>query len=512
MQLGLKLHDFGERTAIALGSVSFLVVGFLLDIATVQELVVAILYNVPIALSGLSSSRRLTLYTVFGALTVNLVAGVFNALGGLDAVAILNRLMATLSFLLVGFLTRALRQRSAQVSRLQAGETQAEREHLLHALGDALSSSRTPAALLQRAAEVLREHLAAEAVVISGLERSRFHAPQYSAPLTAALKHAPLGESTSWLLALADGQDPPVAAGLDDTRPLLVGRVREPHHLAVLAVGAKAPAVTGKSYLGDAVRELGKLLERAELLASLERQRTELERQNGVIRDLVYAFSHDLRTPLIANAMNMRLALEGAYGELSADYQSVLNNGLSANEDLLELADSLLLVARFESGEPPGETDAVEFRGLLEESVARLYPVLSDKDVRVTLHAPTELSILGRAAELRRVVQNLLDNAVKFSPEGGSVSVALQRDEESLSAQGVTLSVCDSGPGVPEALLPHLFERFSHGKAGGGSGLGLYLAQQLVAGHGGTLRYTPRPEGGSCFSVWLPVALEAISV
>lgn len=260
------------------------------------------------------------------------------------------------------------------------------------------------------------------------------------------------------------------------------------------------------------LRDLGSLLERARLLENLERQRTELARRNGVIRDLVYAFSHDLRTPLIANAMNMRLALEGAYGELSDEYKSVLHNGLSANEDLLELADSLLLVARIESGENLESPQTVDLATLLRQTLERLKPLIQEKTVKLVLAAPNEFRALGRATELRRVFQNLLDNAVKFSPPGGIVEITLSRDDSDLSAQGAILSVCDSGHGVAEAVLPRLFERFSHGRAGGGSGLGLYLSKQIVAGHGGEIRYTPRELGGSCFTVWLPLAKEAVTV
>ncbi len=509
MRLGsARLPRLDDQAVAALGSVSFLLIGFLLDVATTQELVVAILYNVPIALSGLGASRRLTLYTIAGALGVNLVAGIFNAQGGVDTIAVLNRVLAALSFLLVGFMTWALRQSSARVADLQASETRAEREHLLHDLAEALGNTLKTDALLGRTAEVLRQQLRADALIITGVEGNRFSAPQYSDPPAAVFAQARIGEQATWLVALAERHDPPVAGGLEDTHELLVGVVK-PQALVVLALDAKAK--DSKLYLGEVLRDLSSLLERARLLENLERQRTELARRNGVIRDLVYAFSHDLRTPLIANAMNMRLALEGAYGELSHDYQNVLHNGLSANEDLLELADSLLLVARIESGENLGHPQVVDLATLLRQTRERLKPLAQEKNVQLVLTSPDEFRALGRATELRRVFQNLLDNAVKFSPPGESVQITLSRDDSDLSAQGATLSVCDSGPGVAGAVLPRLFERFSYGRAGGGSGLGLYLSKQIVAGHGGEIRYTPGETGGSCFTVWLPLAQEAVT-
>ncbi len=494
---------------IAAGTALFLLLGFVLDLATAQELVVAIIYNVPIAISGLSSQRRLLRYTTAAALLLNVSAGVINGLGGVDTVSILNRVIASLSYLLVFFMTSSLRASSMRLAALQASEARATREHLLHAFLRDLGHALTPDALLEDATRVLRRQLRAEAVVISACEGNRFSGPQYADPPPAALRYARSGSPLPWLAALARTQESPVASGQEEGHDLLVGLLGEPRALVCVVVGSGREDAA--VYAGDALRELGNLLERTELLEHLERQRAELARRNGTFRDLVYAFSHDLRTPLIANAMNMRLALEGAYGVFGEEYRRVLQNGLSANEDLLELADALLLVARLESGEALSVPGAVDFVALLHETLARLEPVIAAQAVQVDLDAPSELRLLGNAAELRRVCQNLLDNAVKFSPPGGRVRVQVQRDDTDLSAQGVTLSVCDEGPGVAETVLPHLFERFSHGRAGGGSGLGLYLAQKIVVGHGGTVHYAPGEHGGSCFSLWLPIAPEAVT-
>lgn len=207
----------------------------------------------------------------------------------------------------------------------------------------------------------------------------------------------------------------------------------------------------------DHRRILAPLLERPVLFENFDQGRAELERRNGVIRDLVYAFSHDLRTPLIANTMNMRLALEGAFGQLSPEYRRTLENGLSANEDLLELADSLLLVARFESG----------------ETLARLEPVLQEKGVRVELEAPAQLKVLGRPAELRRVFQNLLDNAAKFSPRGGVVTVRLVFDDAYTSARGAPRGArpWTGGPTIPTGpAVWALFAGTSEGRTVYGTG------------------------------------------
>ena len=408
-------------------------------------------------------------------------------------------------------MTRALRRTSGRLADLEKSELQAEREHKLHRLTTELGGTLRPQAFLQRTCEVLRELLEADAVVVSGVAHNRFVAPQSSDPPSAALVHARAGERVPWLVTVAPSYSPAVAAGRVDARPLTVGHLRrdEAPDLALLAVRAGADDAT--PFLGEALRDLEPLLERAALLENLDRQRTELERRNGVIRDLVYAFSHDLRTPLIANAMNMRLALDGAFGALSPEFERTLENGLSANEDLLELADSLLFVARHESGEALGAPEPVSLPTLLRQAAARLEPVLEERQLRVELGVPAELKVLGRPAELRRVFQNLLDNAAKFSPRGGVVEVNLVADDDATSAQGARLEVSDRGAGISSALQPRLFGRFSHDRAGGGTGLGLYLARQIVTEHGGDVRYRPREGGGSVFTVWLPIAKDAVT-
>jgi signal transduction histidine kinase len=109
------------------------------------------------------------------------------------------------------------------------------------------------------------------------------------------------------------------------------------------------------------------------------------------------------------------------------------------------------------------------------------------------------------------MIQNLLDNAIKFSPEGKSVEVVLKRHDESSSAQGLQLEILDRGAGIAKEQQQRLFQRFSSGKAGGGIGLGLYLAKQITETHGGRIRYEAREGGGSRFVVWLPLAAEIVT-
>ncbi|WP_291427075.1 sensor histidine kinase KdpD [Deinococcus sp.] len=218
-----------------------------------------------------------------------------------------------------------------------------------------------------------------------------------------------------------------------------------------------------------------------------------------VLRDLVYAFSHDLRTPLLANGMNMRSALAGAYGELPAEYRANLQNGLAANETLLALADQLLLVAKYESGEnAQDDTQSVNLRDLVVSVLSDLKPRAQAKALTFDT-ALSGVTVQGRKHDLRRAVQNLLDNAVKFSPPDGTVWVTLSAEYDE-----AVLTVRDQGRGVSAEQQARLFQRFRGSGAGSGSGLGLYLTRRIAEAHGGSVRYHRRADARSEFTLTLP--------
>ncbi len=473
----------------ALALLSALLIGgvFLADVMTPQALVVAILYNVPIALTTLAFSPRLTTAMTLLALLANVGAGVMNAQqgGGFNPTAILNRLLSTLSFFLVALLSLQAAQSSSRLAEVRLEERRTKRERQLRQLVEDLSGPLTPTELLERSAKVLRNFLEADAAAVVTLKGREWGERVYATP-------------KGW--AIPEGVPPasqkPVRHLILSGRSFLCGQFR-PDLLLLLENTRLEGAAT---LLSELIPALQALLGKAELFARLQRQQTELTRRNIVIRDLVYAFSHDLRTPLMANAMNMRLALEGAYGELPEDLRKNLKNGLEANQDLLELADQLLLVARFESGEDPPPKALLDLAKLVREGVERLDGLWKERGLRVEITTPEHLEIAGREGELRRLVQNLLDNAARFAPPGSPVEVRLEQVGDL-----AVLDVSDRGPGIPPETRERLFARFSSNRAGGGKGLGLYLAHQIAESHGGTIRYFERSDGGSLFRVELPL-------
>ncbi len=355
-----------------------LAIAWIADLFTPQPVVVSILLNIPIALSALTRRRSVTIASVAGALLCNATAGWYDAYHeayAWDVVAIANRLMSSLSFLLVGYLT--------------------------------LSA--------QRAAE---------------------------------------------------------------------------HASEVAAKEARGALLASKN----------------EALAAANR---ELAERGDFIRDIMYALSHDLRTPLAAAGMTMRQAREGAYGPLPEAYRDVLERSIKSSDELQRLAETLLLVARYESGDRAAARDTVDLCRLAEAVVRDLAPLAESKQIVLTVSESARMSANGDESELRRALMNLTANALTWTPKGGHVSLRVGR-----LGSDTLVAVDDDGYGVPEKLRETLFERFSSAasRRGGGTGLGLYLVRRVAESHGGSVSYEARLPRGSRFALHLPRVCETADV
>ena len=495
---------------ITLWSILLLVIGFVIDIITPQELVIAITYNIAIALAGLVLSRRFTYGMVAAALIANIMAGIVNAgQGGYEPIAVVNRILTGLSILLVGYMTLELSRSTTRLTTLGFEQARTEREDALRKFFAEVSGPFRPQDFLERTASELRKLLKADSVVITGLSQNRFSLPRACDPYISSWSS--LGEKAPWIVAATPTNDTQTFSARMDTDIVTVGRWHRQNDYDLIILARRPKVNQAGIVLSEVLRNLEPLYERARLLEDTDKQNAELARRNMVIRDLVYAFSHDIRTPLMANAMNIKQALKGAFGDLPEDYKQILHNGLSANKDLLDLADSLLLVARYESGEEAPQSTTVDVAALLGDVVAQQLAMAEARHIIVSIDAPTTLTMLGRDNELKRVIQNLLSNAIKFSPDGGHVEVILKRHDDSSSVQGLQLDFLDTGAGIFKEQEARLFQRFSSGKAGGGIGLGLYLARKIIEAHGGHISYEHRAGGGSRFVVWLPLASEIVT-
>ncbi len=490
---------------------------FLLDALTPNRLVFGILFAAPIALSGLAGKPSTTRLMIFLALIANVLAGVVNGLaGGWSAYDVANRVLSLLSALLVGFLTLRFREASTRAALLDAEEYRAQHERALRELTQAVSGPYDQAAFLDRAAQALMEFAGADSVVLGAVSKAVLR-PPYSAASPDGKVNAglpipglpvPGQRLPTPFLARPAGSGLVWAVQGGDT---LLARLPRPGDDDILMLMNSARVSVGE--VEHAVSVLRPLLERTRLLEELQDNHARLERHNGVIRELVYAFSHDLRTPLIANAMTMQNALKGAYGPLPEDYLQTLRNGLDANAALLELAEKLLLVAKYEAGEPSPDPTVLDLRDLALGTVAQMEGLARERGVTLEAHLEESARVLGQRGELRRAVQNVLENAVKFSPPGGTVRLSLA----SIDGQA-ELQVSDEGPGLSAGAERQMYQRFRGrgpvgdlspsglGRSGlGGTGLGLYLTQQVMAAHSGEVHYSRTQSARTVFSLRLPL-------
>lgn len=247
--------------------------------------------------------------------------------------------------------------------------------------------------------------------------------------------------------------------------------------------------------------EVGRLVET--LNAMLARIEHGMEAQRRFTADA----SHELRSPLSRLRTELELALRRP--REPAAYVQTLRSALDEVESLSLLVEELLVLARIDAGQEREAAETVALDRLAEEAVRRLEPMARERGIRLRLEllAPVAVRVARGAANL--ALANLLDNALKFSPDGGTVHVDVFAPPGSGEA---VVRIADHGPGIRSDELPHLFERFYRGAGARsdettpGLGLGLALSQAVVQGHGGRIEAMNAPGGGARFELRLPLA------
>jgi len=238
----------------------------------------------------------------------------------------------------------------------------------------------------------------------------------------------------------------------------------------------------------------------------LAKNNAELSRLNDQKSRFLGMAAHDLRNPLEVILTYSEFLLEEAAPALDHDQVMFVETIRSSSEFMLRLVEDLLDLAKIESGKLELDLGRVDLGALVERSVGLNRVLAAKKGTTVRLdRGEGELPMVIDPVKVEQVLNNLIGNAVKFSPPGSSVEVRLAPGEEGR----VVLAVADQGPGVPPDELDRLFRPFERTRVrstGGekSTGLGLAIVKRIVEGHGGAIRVENRPEGGAVFSVSLP--------
>ncbi len=214
-------------------------------------------------------------------------------------------------------------------------------------------------------------------------------------------------------------------------------------------------------------------------------------------RRLLADISHELRTPLTVLQGNLEGLLDGIY---QAD-ESRLESLLEETRMMSRLIDDLRTLADAESGTLRLQREPTDLSELAREVIASFQGQAQANGIALSVDAAPDLPVVEvDPARIRQVLTNLVANALRYTSAGGSIRVQCERQDKI-----ITVKVSDTGRGIPEQDLPHIFERYTKSSDSRGSGLGLAIAKDLVAAHGGTITAKSQPGQGTSIAFTLPL-------
>jgi heavy metal sensor kinase len=213
--------------------------------------------------------------------------------------------------------------------------------------------------------------------------------------------------------------------------------------------------------------------------------------------------SHELRTPLTI----LQLELEGMAQDHRRDAALVdqMGSALEETHRMSRIVESLLAISRLDAGEVKMDKTRLDLGDLAASTADEMRLLAEEKSIRLRTHAAVSIQVEGDRTRLQQVIVNLIDNAIKYTQEGGTVEIRVGQEGNT-----AILEVSDDGPGIPAHALPHVFERFyradkARSRASGGAGLGLSIVKAICAAHNAEVKVSSQEGRGSCFRVELPM-------
>ena len=250
------------------------------------------------------------------------------------------------------------------------------------------------------------------------------------------------------------------------------------------ALSRRVPVASTHDELGHLARTFNTMVDRIEALIVAMREMTD-------------NLAHDLRSPLARIRANSEMAL--ANGESQS---ALIASTIEECDRLMELIDTTLDIAEAESGATRLKLGEVNLSLLTLDACDMFKPAAEDRHIQLTARVPDRCVLAADRHRLQRILANLIDNAIKYTPKDGRIDLRLREDEGR-----ILLEVEDTGSGISPADLPRIFQRFYRGdqsRSGNGTGLGLSLALAFARAHGGDILVRSAPGEGSTFTVVLP--------
>jgi two-component system sensor histidine kinase BaeS len=240
-----------------------------------------------------------------------------------------------------------------------------------------------------------------------------------------------------------------------------------------------------------------------DLARSFNEMVTRLEADEAQRRRLLADVSHELRTPLTVVQGNIEAMLDGVHEADEAHLAAILEE----TRVLGRLVDDLRTVALSESGSLPLHREPTDLAVVATDAVGGFRSAAQAAGVALDTEIADDIPLLEvDPVRVREVISNLVANALRHTPSGGSIAVDARVDE---AGRAVLVTVRDTGTGIDPDLLPHVFDRFAKAPGSRGSGLGLAIARGLVEAHGGSIEVESTPDRGSTFRIRIPLNHEA---
>jgi signal transduction histidine kinase len=213
--------------------------------------------------------------------------------------------------------------------------------------------------------------------------------------------------------------------------------------------------------------------------------------------------SHELRTPLTI----LQLELEGIaqHHRRDASLGDQIGSALEETHRMSRIVESLLAISRLDAGEVKMDKTRLDLGDLAASTADEMRLLAEEKSIRLRTRAAVSVQVEGDRTRLQQVIVNLIDNAIKYTQEGGAVEIRVGQEGNT-----AVLEVSDDGPGIPAHALAHVFERFyradkARSRANGGAGQGLSIVKAICAAHNAEVKVSSQEGRGSCFRVELPV-------